>query len=340
MFRLLFFFFFVMFRLCGQIEDSIIEDLNHPDFEELQGKIPKSALEAAKKLFQENKTKIRVVSYNMLFNLPHAEEKLDEEDRWPKRKERVLEWIEEVDPDIIGSQELQKDQLDWLSLSLSATYGYYGVGRDDGRDGGEIEAIFYRKSRFFLVDGKTIFLSETPDKPGPNLHGQKNAVTQCRFRDAVSGREFYVLNVHFSFGNLESRQYEAKLLADIIDDLEDDEEDVPIIVMGDLNTFSFFVDLDLPFYDGDLVMQMLTEESLVDARRVAKLGHLGPIVSTNYSQEDERAFSDDWTPGVILDHILVNESFIVLIHGIDPARVDGRYVSDHFPVVADVIFKP
>ena len=331
--------FVVILSLQGQIEESIVDHLNHPDLEALEGKLPSSSLEEATKLFARREDKIRVVSYNVLFNLPWAEKELKEENRWPKRRERLVELLDTLDFDVLGTQELQKDQLDWLNTQLAKDYAVYGFGRKDGRNEGEIQAVFYRKGRFALVGGKTIFLSETPDKPGPNVHGKSNALTELRLRDLEQGLELMVLNVHLAYSNMASRQYEADLIAKRIKALEKNNQDIPIILMGDFNTFPFLRDEELPFYDGNEVTRTLTKDSLKESLTLSHLGHFGPLSSTNYSTEEKKGFVDLGTPGVILDHIFVNEFFEVLVHGIDPAKVDGFYPSDHFPVIADLIIK-
>ena len=43
--------------------------------------------------------------------------------------------------------------------------------------------------------------------------------------------------------------------------------------------------------------------------------------------------------GFILDHIFVSERIDVFTHGIDTAKVNGEFPSDHFPVIADVHFR-
>ena len=43
--------------------------------------------------------------------------------------------------------------------------------------------------------------------------------------------------------------------------------------------------------------------------------------------------------GFVLDLILVNDQVEVFTHGIDTAKVNGEFPSDHFPVIADIAFK-
>ena len=58
-----------------------------------------------------------------------------------------------------------------------------------------------------------------------------------------------------------------------------------------------------------------------------------------YSKITVEPFVGPKLAGFILDHILVNEHIEVFTHGIDTAKVNGEYPSDHFPAIADLIIK-
>ncbi len=84
-------------------------------------------------------------------------------------------WSEQ---DLIGLQEVTAPQLDDLRQGLVA-FGWYGVGRDDGKRGGEHAPIFYRKDRLEAIDEGTFWLSESPEagrsrrlgcRPAENVH--------------------------------------------------------------------------------------------------------------------------------------------------------------------------
>lgn len=276
---------------------------------------------------------LRVMSFNMLFNKPWAEKDLARENRWIKRGPRVIEYLKMALPDVIGSQELQKDQIDMLMDKLGCFYAYYGVGTD-GQDQGDIAAIFYRKDRLELLEGSTFFYSATPCVPSKGPFRSRNTFTVCRFADLKTGQECVMINTHLAYGNIERRLYEARLLRDFVQGLD---PCLPVIVTGDFNTFPNRPDLELPFYDGIAIMRVIEEGCLEDALERAVLGHVGPISSTNFSSEKRRAFENEGSAGVILDHIFVNDEVEVVRHGIDPAQVNGHYPSDHFPVIADVL---
>ena len=71
-------------------------------------------------------------------------------------------------PDILGVQEARDLQIVDLREALPE-FEFYGVGRDDGKTGGEYTGIFYRKDRFARSDGGSFWLSATPEKPGTSF---------------------------------------------------------------------------------------------------------------------------------------------------------------------------
>ncbi|MCH9610798.1 MAG: hypothetical protein S4CHLAM81_00930 [Chlamydiales bacterium] len=240
---------------------------------------------------------LRVISFNMLFDKRDRE--LAEENRWPMRKERIIEYLRFADADVIGSQELQENQRADLLAELGDQYALFG----------REEAIFYKKKRLQFVDGRVC---------GP--------ITRAQFLDG--DKAFTVINTHLCFSSPEQRLLEAKQLLSLTNEVKE-----PLIVTGDFNTFPMRPQLKLPFYDGDYIVGLLTSSSLKDARLVTHQGHFGLISSTNFN---EQGFVDEGMPGVILDHIFINEKVKVKSHAIDPALVDGLFTSDHFPLITDL----
>lgn len=209
-------------------------------------------------------------------------------------------------------------------------YSFYGLGRDDGVDKGEIEGVFYKKDRVRLIDSQTVFT--------PSSAGKKNTITVCYFEEIRLGKSFYLLNVHLAFGNQEARVEEAKWLGSFSKQLPDG---VPVILTGDFNTFPFSPELNLPFYDGGYVERLICEGgNLEDSRLLAVLGHYGPATTTTFSQEEQLNFGKKWSEdSVFLDHVFVNKHVKVITYGVDTAKVNGLFVSDHFPVIVDVLLQ-
>ena len=125
------------------------------------------------------------------------------------RRERVIRVIRDYKPDVLGVQEARDLQIVDLREALPE-YEFYGVGRDDGKTGGEYSGIFYRKDRFTRKDAGSFWLSETPEKPGTTFYTVPNAVPRMaswvRLARQAIGREFVVLNTHWDHISDEARR--------------------------------------------------------------------------------------------------------------------------------------
>jgi len=125
--------------------------------------------------------------------------------------------------DIVGTQELQNDQ-------LAALQSRTGFSAYPGLQWGSKEtdnSILYDDDRFTFVSGSqfTIPFMGRP-RPQPIL----------RLKEATTGREFYVVNTHPSAGDgrylTERRQGQATLVG-VVNELK--ESGLPVFVTGDMN---------------------------------------------------------------------------------------------------------
>jgi len=125
--------------------------------------------------------------------------------------------------DILGTQELQPDQLSALtSMTGYAAYPGYAFGSRETDN-----SILYDDSQFEFVSGSyfTIHFMHT-DRPQ----------TILRLRDRDTGREFYVLNMHASAGGggyAVSRRAGHYIAANTVNRLK--AEGIPIFLTGDMN---------------------------------------------------------------------------------------------------------
>ncbi|MES2122970.1 MAG: endonuclease/exonuclease/phosphatase family protein [Chlamydiota bacterium] len=270
--------------------------------------------------------RIRVVSYNVLFNI--NDESLDPINRWKERLPRIVELLTEMQPDVIGVQELFRSQFDDLLPLIAKTYGVYY----DVKGQGELNAIFYRKGRFEQVKGEVVRLSK-PDKLDIC-----STLTCLELLDKKSNQKVIFFNTHLPFEGIAKREENAIKIAEIISSYPDQQ---PIVLMGDFNTFPNRPDLSaLPAFDGDYIKQILTTHApLKDAMGRALVGHVGPIATFTNVPEGKTPFKGLGTPGVILDHIYISKGIVPLLHAIQPATVGGHFPSDHMPVFIDCVLK-
>ena len=145
-----------------------------------------------------------------------TDHKREECNRWPQRLPRIVEIIEEIAPDVIGAQELYQVQLDDLFPHIDDIFGFYGEPRTDG----ELNGVFYRRSRFELVKGQVWAIPQT------GLIG--NNVTMLQLRDLVTGQLFAIFNTHLAFGANEREQEVQFILEQILPVAEQ----MPVMLSG------------------------------------------------------------------------------------------------------------
>lgn len=260
---------------------------------------------------------LRVMTFNIRFDNPG-----DGVNAWPNRKDWVGSLIRFHDADIIGVQEALLRQLTDLDARLPG-FARVGVGRADGKTGGEYSAIYYRADRLALLDSGTFWLSETPEVPGSKGWDTniERIATWARLRDRRSGCTWLQLNTHFDHIGEKARQEGARLIRRRLRTLAAGR---PVIMTGDLNAEPTSV----PY-------RVLTRDSiadgvapLLDAYVVSRTGSYGPTGSWNAFKAIE--------PNRRIDYVLVSTPLVVTRHAILPDMWDNRFPSDHLPVMADI----
>ncbi|HPC63429.1 MAG TPA: endonuclease/exonuclease/phosphatase family protein [Anaerohalosphaeraceae bacterium] len=251
---------------------------------------------------------------------------VDGPNRWSRRKNIVFNMLRDHNADVIGLQEAEDEQVCDIQMALPC-YSRYAVGRNDGRRQGETCAIFYRTDRFRLLDSGTFWFSDTPSVPGTKDWGNlwPRICSWVRLAERQSGQAFYVYNVHLDNLSQHSRQKSVELLARQVASRKSRD---PFIVMGDFN-----MELDNP------AMRYLQKQGIqtpyprmVDAWSSVHSGK--PSLGTRHSFRGSIS-------GPAIDHIPICETLQALDVSIDRrAGENGRYPSDHFPVIARILLKP
>ncbi|MFA6984748.1 MAG: endonuclease/exonuclease/phosphatase family protein [Arenimonas sp.] len=239
-------------------------------------------------------------------------EKPDDINHWSKRKDLVADLIRSHRPDLIGLQEAELFQVRDLAAIL-VDYDWVGVGRDDGKDKGEANAILFRKARFDLLTQETRWLSATPSQVGKGWDAAFNrTVSIVRLRDRKGAREFFLFNTHFDHLGQQARLQSSRLLVDLAKSLAGP---LPLIVTGDFN------------YDNKSDAYRIVANQLRDAERASNSPAQGGSISFN-------GFGRSVEPGNKIDFIFVDEAFDVVSHEIITDLHRGRYPSDHYPLQA------
>lgn len=317
----------ISFQASATVDESIIPSMDNIYNQDFGNKINIKQKELMQHAVLKKDQKLRLMTYNMLYNAKDAEDKLLPKYRWDCRKPRLLEYLSYAKADIIGSQELQEDQIQEVMSILGANYDYYGKKTRQNEGRSDTNAIFYNKDRIELIESKTIAYKDEQCE---------NAFTYCYFKDKISNKKFVVLNTKLSWGSPDRRLAEATQVNEFSSLISAEE---PIIVLGDFNMYPFILHKRNIFFDGDYIEQVLMGKNLKDAKIKSVFGHFGPLCSITNSKDTLEPFIGPQLSGFVLDHILVSEQVEVFTHGIDTAKVNGEFPSDHFPVIADINFK-
>lgn len=173
---------------------------------------------------------LRVMTFNVRYPAPD-----DGPNAWDARRDILVSVIRERKPDLLGTQELFAMQGDYIVSELPE-YAWFGLSRR-GNHEDEHMGVFYRKSRLELLDSGNFWLSETPDEPGSMSWNVSlpRMVTWGEFRDRRNGRRFRYFNTHFPHRreDEEARQRCARLIAQRIHVLP---PDLTVVLTGDFNT--------------------------------------------------------------------------------------------------------
>jgi endonuclease/exonuclease/phosphatase family metal-dependent hydrolase len=262
--------------------------------------------------FAQANAPLVVASYNLRYHTPN-----DGVNAWPNRKEMVKNLVRYHEFDLFGTQEGLRPQLD--DLSELAEFAFVGKGRDDGKAAGEHSAIFYRKDRFLPVQSGDFWLSQTPDRPslGWDATCCHRICSWARFKDLATGREFYFFSAHFDHQGVEARRQSGKLMVEKIKAIAGN---APVIFAGDLNSTP----------DTEQVQTLQT--LLRDAFWVSEAPPYGPVGTFN-------GFKADAPLENRIDYVFVSQGIQVLKYGVLTDQLQGRYPSDHLPVVTRILIQ-
>lgn len=261
---------------------------------------------------------INVMSFNIRLDVTS-----DSLNSWPYRKDMAASQILFHEADFVGLQEALHHQLNDLKERLPG-YASIGGGRNDGKESGEYCAILYNANRFEVQVSETFWLSETPALPGSKSWDAAitRIVTWGKFRDRLTGKEFFVFNTHFDHIGKEARKQSAGMILQKIHELA---EDYPVILTGDFNS-----------NEDDEPIKILTDTSnprhVTDSKSVSQTPHYGPSGTFN-------AFRNAEVDDHAIDFIFIKNGVEVLKHATLSQTWRGRFSSDHFPVYVKVKIK-
>ncbi|WP_113651306.1 endonuclease/exonuclease/phosphatase family protein [Pedobacter namyangjuensis] len=256
---------------------------------------------------------ITIGSFNIRYDNPG-----DAGNLWKDRAPVVSNLIRFHEFDVLGVQEALKNQLADISSALPE-YAVYGKGRDDGKDGGEHSAIYYKKDRFKLLKTGDFWLSETPDKPGKGWDATccNRICSWVYLEDLQSKKKFYAFNVHFDHQGVVARVESAKLMLKKIKEIAGD---APVLLTGDFNGGR----------DSEWYKTLANSGAVADVHGAVKFPYANNSSANGFRTPRGES---------VIDHIFMSKQFTASKWGILTDTYYGKFPSDHFPILAKVSLK-
>ncbi len=254
---------------------------------------------------------LKVISYNIrVGSAPDGDHK------WDIRKPASPAMIADQQPDIFGLQEALKMQLDYLEETCP-DYDHVGVHRDDGKQKGEVMAIFWNTKTQEMLKWGNFWLSETPEVPSKGWDAACfRTATWALLKDKRYNKKYYYVNTHLDHLGQEARANGLKLIVDRIDDINP--EGYPMILTGDFN-----VDL------GDPCLNSLKG-------RMESVRDIAPVTD---SLDTFQGFGTGQYGNRVIDYIYESGfSAAPSFETITKTYENIPFISDHYPVAAVLVF--
>ena len=304
--------------------------------------------------FQLFAQQLTVGSYNIRYK--NANDSL-QGNVWSKRCQVICDQVNFMAPDIFGAQEVLFGQLQDLRNGLDG-YESIGVGRDDGKQAGEHEIIFYKKDKIRLLDHGDFWLSETPEKPGLGWDavcirictwGKFSVITPddghrrglFGLGPKPKGTVFYYFNLHMDHVGVVARREAAKLVVARIREIA---QGAPVVLTGDFNVdqtneiYTIFTESGLLKDSYDAARIRFAENGTFNAFKTeyyttSRIDHV--FVSPEMKVEAYGVFTNSyWTPDETDETLKASDA---------PQEISfDNYVrrnpSDHYPVFVKIRF--
>lgn len=226
---------------------------------------------------------------------------------------RLLVPIEilKVSPDSVGLQEATPEWMSSIKSNLPG-YSYVGEGREGGNKG-EYSAIFYNSRKWKLIDSGTFWLSETPDEVSKAWGADCIRIcTWAELQNKKTGEKYVHVNSHFDHVSDLARENSAKMITEFISGKF---TDIPVVFTADLNS--------LPNGIAYKTMTTILKDcglAAADANGYGTFHNTHPETHKDY----------------IIDYVLCKPELEVKTYRTVTSGVNRRFVSDHFPIYADI----
>lgn len=257
----------------------------------------------------------------MTFNIRQsgANNELDGDNGWLKRKEKVMEYLNSSGADVLFLQEVRKSQSEDITALLGSQYKGVYKGRENIANPEGLMTL-YNAEKFELVGNELFWLSETPDVAskgwGANYYRICLVVT---LKDKETGKQINLFNVHLDHQVEFARVNGLKLVMERVNAKEGHS-----IVAGDFNTTSA---------SGcyDIIADVMTDTSTTPGAKVfSTCQEFGAGAGNQNGSPIDFIFVDK-EDTTLKSYRICNDTFT-------DANGTTRNYSDHYAVTSKVLF--
>ena len=225
---------------------------------------------------------------------------------WRNRYKKVVDYIKKENPDVLGMQEITKKGARYLIKKLD-DYNIVGESRRSIILTDELTPVAIKKE-YELTSYKTYSLSRDINKLGLK-EKEDNFPRICVVCHIEKDKHKYlIVNTHIDNSDGPNKKRLIGILKDIID--KEKTKDELLIIMGDFN---------MTLNNDDLV---LFAKDYIDPFKDYTYGSFCPNPK-----------------GKSLDHIFLDKKLSYKKDKIDTKSNDEKILSDHFPVMCEIICK-
>ena len=237
--------------------------------------------------------------------------------RWEDRRSAVVEWVNEVRPDLLALQEVVRTgglcQASWIAAhtQMTATFGAASITNDGGEFGNAVlsRLPLIRSHRHRLTD------AATGNEPRALISVEVEAF----------GRDLEFSSMHLSW-RFDEGWIRERQVHDIADIVRPHSRDLPPIVCGDFNATPESAEV-----------QFMTELQLVDAFAAANPSRPGYAWNPGYTWNNANPFAAaEQEPDRRIDYIFAGVRVLSADVVCDEPR-GGAWPSDHFGVAAKLL---
>lgn len=258
---------------------------------------------------------ISVVSFNVASAFGTTFEDTDS----MTRCKRFVDYMNTVDPDLIGTQEMNGYWIDYIGKNMES-YTVYGVerGGDSEKINSETNAILWKTDAFDVLEQNTFWLSQTPDavsrytyfdNDGNPQQAGCNRICTYAVLENEKGKVAF-MNTHLDNSSEEARLFGIQVIVDKINEFRAQYGyDIMVVLSGDFNEYA---DADACKY----IQKLLTDTT---DNNVAKATYQ----EWGYQNTGDTPIDYIFTSGKSLEYQVLDD-------------IHEGYVSDHYGIYSSI----